>query len=205
MRYVKFTVGVALGCLVGWLLGARPGFLAKIDWLNAMTAFGTVGSVMLALWLALSDGRERAQWRAREAVIVRWMISAEIGNIAATVDDLKAELLKIRGMSVGDRIDPLTMGRLRWSVGELKIPASHLVLDKVDVLNQSEGQAIAELVGKVPYLQRNLRRFCTVVAPISELTMQQVDAYLCSVAALHDSLVSSGLMPKPPKEAVAPA
>ena len=205
MRYVKFTVGVAVGCLLGWLLGAQPGLLAKVDWLNAMTAFGTVGSVMLALWLALSDGRERAQWRTREAVIVRWMISAEIGNVAATIDDLRAELLKIREMPIGDRIDPLTMGKLRWSVGELKIPASHLVLDKVDVLNQSEGQAIAELVGKVPYLQRGLRRFCTIVAPISELTMQQVDAYLSSITALHDSLVSSGLMPKPSQETAAPA
>lgn len=65
-RLTIFWVGLALaagiaGFVFGWSWRDRPGAWAKVSLLNAMTAFGTVGAVGAALWLANRDSRRRDQ------------------------------------------------------------------------------------------------------------------------------------------------
>lgn len=67
MRCAELVVALFAGCVIGWWWGERPDVLRGFSWLSAMTAFGTVGAVIAALWSArTAHSREDARV-AREA------------------------------------------------------------------------------------------------------------------------------------------
>lgn len=49
-------LGIVIGCLLGWMLTARPG---DLQWHEALTAIGTVGAVAVALWIQQANKRQQ--------------------------------------------------------------------------------------------------------------------------------------------------
>lgn len=72
-------IGMVAGCIAGfvfgWMWRGRPGALADVSLLNAMTALGTVGAVVVALFLSFSAAwSKRGEERIKGAFAV---LSAE--------------------------------------------------------------------------------------------------------------------------------
>jgi len=62
-----------IGFTIGWLWRDRPGALANVSFLNVMTAIGTVGTALAAVWLSMRDAaRVRAEnARKVEMAVIR--------------------------------------------------------------------------------------------------------------------------------------
>lgn len=52
-RCAEWALVFAAGCVAGWLWAIRPEVLAEIEWLQVMTAFGTVGAAIGAVVIAV--------------------------------------------------------------------------------------------------------------------------------------------------------
>jgi hypothetical protein len=76
-RYAEWALVFAAGCVAGWLWAIRPGVLAEIEWLQVMTAFGTVGAVIAAVALAVYQNVIAENARRREPL---WALRAIIDH-----------------------------------------------------------------------------------------------------------------------------
>nr|WP_249364023.1 hypothetical protein [Bordetella trematum] len=72
--------------LVAWVAGSRDGLLQEIKLLEVMTASGTVGAVVVALWLSSVQDRKDRLKQAAVAELFRRML---VGNILAAWSDLQ--------------------------------------------------------------------------------------------------------------------
>ncbi|QIM73550.1 hypothetical protein EYB34_11225 [Bordetella trematum] len=84
---VLLVLAVVLGgMLVAWVAGSRDGLLQEIKLLEVMTASGTVGAVVVALWLSSVQDRKDRLKQAAVAELFRRML---VGNILAAWSDLQ--------------------------------------------------------------------------------------------------------------------
>lgn len=93
MRYIEFALGLAAGCVAGWLWAIRPGLLAEIEWLNAMTAFGTLGTAVFSAAFAVTTYRQQ---RRQSRLLAQSYASTSISVVVSLMhraSDLVAKLV----------------------------------------------------------------------------------------------------------------
>lgn len=53
----RLYAGIVAGVVLGWLVASPPERFASIQWLNALSAIGTVGAAVGAIWIATNQRR----------------------------------------------------------------------------------------------------------------------------------------------------
>lgn len=99
MKTVDFSVGLAVGAMVGWLLATRPLAITQVPILEVMTALGTVGAVWAALWQARrahqrEDEREESTRiaAADDAYLRARLSAAQIGLKLTPIIDIAVDI-----------------------------------------------------------------------------------------------------------------
>lgn len=195
-----FKEGVVVGCLLTIgvaalfvLLGMRVDTSTAVKWWELMTAFGTVGAVIVALGLALKEANERRLGRLRQRAILRWVVGPEIGTLAGNLHATRTVLARLKATSLGGTMNKEDLVLLKWLAEKLQLPACQGVLDRIDVLYHSESFALAAIVGKTPLLQSQLLWLSTLIIPVNELTHRHIEGYDNDIAKILSNIYSSEL------------
>lgn len=91
MRYLELGVALFAGCVIGWLWGERPELLRSFSLLEAMTAYGTVGAVWVALWQARKLERIKFEEDRKKIEGLLSIVNEAICSLAWVADHLSVK------------------------------------------------------------------------------------------------------------------
>lgn len=77
-----FAIALASGWVMGWLWATKPSLLGDIKWLEVLTAFGTVGAAIAAVWIALSNRSHELTQRWSDD-LARWRHKGGVARLLA--------------------------------------------------------------------------------------------------------------------------
>lgn len=169
-------VGAALalvGVLLGFAFATKIDALAEAKWWDLLTAFGTVGAVIVAMYFSLATAkRERVDAQYKRTVT--WTIAeAEIRHLLRGLVKASEALTKIsteRAVSVEALVADL-IGAPRESPDELekanaalmsiadglKLDACWAMLDRLHYLEADKASMVAELLALLPLSRAQIR------------------------------------------------
>lgn len=154
MQEIHQIAVTSMPAATGWDVWAA---LVKLS-LDVMTALGTLGAVVVALWIALRDGREKAREKRASAQFTGWLLAPELGELKATCVYLRKFITQIRAFApVGNPIPEPMRNLLLFTASRMDMAASNARLTHLKDLPGEEGLAIAALVGQVPKIQASVR------------------------------------------------
>ncbi|MGE8547925.1 MAG: hypothetical protein ACN6OC_10860 [Alcaligenes sp.] len=105
--FVAAASGGAIGGFFGVALASWLTSVPKVlgaDWWEAMTAFGTVGAAIAAVWIAgraESRSERDRRWRATS---LKWFLAIKLGDIQSGADGCREELEEFVGRPPGTYI-----------------------------------------------------------------------------------------------------
>lgn len=138
-------------------------------WLDVLTAFGTVGAVAVALWIALRDGRERKRVQRSNALVTGWLVAPELGELKTTFLYLRQFLNQIQAeTAVGQPISDGMRRLLAYAASRMQLTSSGARLAYLADLESDTGAAIAALVGQVPKIQSSVQQIASHPGPLTD-------------------------------------
>ncbi|MCZ4331057.1 hypothetical protein [Castellaniella denitrificans] len=183
-RYAEWALVFAAGCVAGWLWTIRPGVLAEIEWLQVMTAFGTVGAVIVALFVALSNQSAQNEAARKRAVFAAAKMSPRLASLRAKLEVL---MRRLNGAWVG--VFPREIEDLQLSIAETDVGYD---LSDIEPLSALRGDAALAALRALMSLDRlkhkasRWREFCE--HPENE--QERLEIYQAWIHQLQDIMSS---------------
>ncbi|MGZ9893066.1 hypothetical protein ACXXNA_05860 [Bordetella bronchiseptica] len=169
--WAGMTVAAAIaGFVFGWSWRDRPGALETVSVLSAMTAIGTVGATVAAVWIAFwqanqaaKRGEERriqvgSEQRDRANRLAALAAAALEPRLKVIEDDVEMVLIGLQLYSVTD-IRPETFHHLsnQFSGIDLAVPMEHLLL--IEALPSGCADEIAAGVARLSKVRATMSRW----------------------------------------------
>lgn len=168
MRGMLLGASLALGgLLVGFAFATKVDVLAEAKWWDLMTAFGTVGSVVVALAFGLIALTSQNRSNRHRANVVGWFVVPSLGQIRAGCEllaECSVSLLQTPSGQIPD--DQL---RFLWRLTVPMMDAKHL-LEHVGELHLLSARAdpIAEIVSESDRLHSLMVRIGDLASPLGD-------------------------------------
>lgn len=197
-RLTCFWVGVAAataiaGFVFGWCWRDRSGALADVSLLSAMTAFGTLAAVCVALWVADRQRLDVAAMDARAGRVAYWIVRPEVLKLREQFRDLDISLDGIRRLDDGLPI-PLHERRLISQVtSRMSMDGTKEVLDKLPLLSLGAGEKVAEVYGSFERLKSHLAQIASHEKGMDMIFRAYVDAVHETIKRLEIALKSPNI------------
>lgn len=197
MRCAELGLALFTGCVIGWWWGERPDLLRGFSWLEAMTAFGTVGAVVWAV--AASFVAERRTQAANGRYISAYMLANKrawqhsVGAIAGYFNMLNAVRANPKSNTVppgifskaSDFLAPLIMSNeLIASIGERSANKGTLLAEISAGAAQLSNSF--NMLGMLGHGSSEFIEFADKVAPNMADTFAQMRENLAVACAPHE-------------------
>lgn len=193
---IAVAAGIA-GFTLGWMWRDRPDALSGVSILSAMTAFGTVGAVVVALVATAIARLETFKHTQRSREILESAIGPELIALSGRLRGVRILLDKLRRVETGHPLPLVDRNTLAWAAKDIQAPFCSAALDKLSHLPRENANAIAGLVGLTPTLQSQLLWLSTVDSiPMDDEFHLLIGSYLANCDEIGSLLSRSGCVPQ---------
>ncbi|MEN4918236.1 hypothetical protein ABE485_06155 [Achromobacter spanius] len=168
MRGMLLGALLALGgLLIGFAFATKVDALAEARWWDLMTAFGTVGSVVVALAFGLIALTAQNRSNRHRANVVGWFVVPSLGEIRAGCELLSECSAALRQMPSGQI--PSDQVRFSWRLTVPMLDARHL-FEHVGELHLLSHRAdpIAEIVSESGRLHALMVKIGDLSSPLGK-------------------------------------
>lgn len=168
MRGLLLGATLALGgLLIGFALATKVDVLAEAKWWDLMTAFGTVGSVVVALAFGLLALTAQNRSNRHRANVVGWFVVPSLGEIRAGCELLSECSAALRKTPSGQI--PNEQLRFSWRLAVPMLDAKHLFghVGELHLLSH-RADPIAEIVSESARLHALMAKIGDLSSPLGE-------------------------------------
>lgn len=162
MRWAELGLALFAGCVIGWLWGERPDLLRGFSWLGAMTAFGTVGAVLVAIWATRADSIRRIGERRRLHSVFRWILMVDAIRAQVKLEELSEIVQKFVELKPGEELTDEFRSYALDLADSLVTPSLDKHIESLVYLHHDTAEALAALAANLPSLQANSRQLFSV-------------------------------------------
>lgn len=127
-KYGTTLLILVSGFVLGWLWATKPADLQSIDWLGVMTAFGTVGAVIVSVSLAGAETKRRAKAERRVARFTLRTVNIRLSYLLYVLADIK-ELWRI------DANDLINLNQRQRALKQIEDLRGSITVDDINAIS----------------------------------------------------------------------
>jgi hypothetical protein len=198
MKFGQMFAGAGvtlLGVCFGFAIATNADAAAEAKWWDLMTAFGTVGAVLVAIWFGLSDVRMRGAERARACNVYQWYFLPEIGQAKPVVNSMIEFIERIEREEVGFEINQADLEYLDLLCKLIQLPTINAHIAALVHLPEEHGRLLAKIASngtEVAYRMRQLMENPIVTVQLKKYAASQ----RVLLETLRDSIDATGWFQK---------
>lgn len=189
----RVLLGVAAGAVVGWLIAIPPEVVSELAWLNVLTALGTIGAVLAALYVAWRQRADQVAADVRAGKVAYWVVLPEAKQLMEVhFPTLESILRKIHALTDGQSVPARQQAILARVVERMSMEGTKQVLDKIPLIENGAGIPVAEVYGSLPRLKGQLSGIAERIEGVDGIFREHVRLNLERVEMLRKALERAG-------------
>lgn len=189
----RVLLGVAAGAVVGWLTAIPPEVVSELAWLNVLTALGTIGAVLAALYVAWRQRADQLAADVRAGKVAYWVVLPEAKQLMEVhFPTLESILRNIHALADGQSVPAREQAILARIVERMSMEGTKQVLDKIPLIESGAGIPVAEVYGRLPRLKGQLSGIAERIEGVDGIFREHVRLNLERVEKLRKALEQAG-------------